>query len=219
MIMPFRLLYECIPRFFFMVLNPYSILVLISGSSELKKSKSFLGSIPFLDSVSVSNPEELPISICENCGCPQSQHKNNNNGAYLGDKDKTLFVHEPTDVFGFVTFEKKGRALETGTSMGSGSGSGSGSDYGSQFVVRFAFEKEEDEGAEGEEEREEKLASKVKEAEKVEEKEEKEVGKGDATGDKSLFWCSLDQLMHEILNLEKPDLVISIHDEGKDNCR
>ena len=134
----------------------------------------------------------------------QSQH-NNDDDALSSGKDNSLSVLEPTDVFGFVTFENRGKAIETGTGIRSGSGSVSGS--GSQFVARFAFNNEEDDEADEDGEG----ARKEGEKQEEEEEEEEEVGKGD----KSLFWCGLDQLMHEILHLEKPDFVVSIHDEGK----
>ena len=65
-------------------------------------------------------------------------------------------------MFDFVTFEKKGKQIETGMA---------------NFAMRFAYPDD--------------IAGKIR------------------------FWSDLDELFHDHLRMEKPDVVLSLHDEGK----
>ena len=68
----------------------------------------------------------------------------------------------PTDVFGKITFTKKGQKVETGRQ---------------NFATRFAFPETIDEQA--------------------------------------MIWPHVDALLFILLSMESPDIIISLHDEGK----
>ena len=108
----------------------------------------------------------MSIESCK-CGQAKSRAPSGTFGfsSNIPINEKTL---EPTDVFGKVTFTKKGQKVETGCP---------------NFAARFAFPETIDEQA--------------------------------------MFWPHVDVLLCSLLNMESPDIIISLHDEGKfaeDGC-